>query len=45
MAKTKTRFYCTECGCESPKWLGKCPGCASWNSMVEETETVIKTQG
>lgn len=45
MAKTKTKFTCTECGYEAPKWYGKCPGCQSWNSMVEETETVVKTQG
>ena len=29
-------FFCKECGYESPKWLGKCPGCNSWNSFVEE---------
>lgn len=45
MAKVKMKFVCTECGTESPKWLGKCPGCGSWNSMVEERETVVKTQG
>lgn len=45
MAKVKTKFYCTECGYESPKWYGKCPGCSAWNSMVEETEKVVKTQG
>lgn len=46
MAKTKTKFYCTECGYESPKWYGKCPGCQSWNSMVEETvSSGVKTQG
>lgn len=45
MVKTKTKFYCTECGYESPKWYGKCPGCGTWNSMVEETESVVKTQG
>lgn len=45
MAKSKTKFYCTECGYESAKWYGKCPGCQAWNSMVEETESVIKTQG
>src|SRR5574341_616909 len=28
-------FACTECGHESPKWLGRCPGCDSWNSYVE----------
>jgi len=45
MAKQKTKFCCTECGYESPKWLGKCPGCQSWNTFVEEVETVTKTQG
>ncbi|AZN38457.1 DNA repair protein RadA [Paenibacillus albus] len=45
MAKLKTKFACTECGTESPKWLGKCPGCGQWNTMVEEKETVVKTQG
>ncbi|MBD7970929.1 DNA repair protein RadA [Paenibacillus gallinarum] len=45
MAKVKTKFYCAECGYESPKWYGKCPGCQSWNSMVEETESIVKTQG
>ncbi|PZD96895.1 DNA repair protein RadA [Paenibacillus sambharensis] len=45
MAKLKIKFVCTECGTESPKWLGKCPGCGAWNTMVEEKETVVKTQG
>ncbi|NWL90095.1 DNA repair protein RadA [Paenibacillus sp. 79R4] len=45
MAKVKTKFFCTDCGYESPKWYGKCPGCGAWNSMVEETEKVVKTQG
>ncbi|MBU5674103.1 DNA repair protein RadA [Paenibacillus brevis] len=45
MVKVKTKFYCTECGYETPKWYGKCPGCGSWNTMVEETEKVVKTQG
>jgi len=45
MAKTKTKFYCTECGYEAAKWYGKCPGCQAWNTMIEETESVIKTQG
>lgn len=31
-----TVFYCKECGYESSKWLGKCPGCGNWNSFVEE---------
>ena len=38
MAKSKkTVFFCQECGYESPKWLGQCPGCKQWNSFVEES--------
>lgn len=40
--KVKTVFYCTSCGHESPKWLGKCPGCGEWNTMTEEKVTVSK---
>lgn len=36
MAKTKTTYFCQNCGYESAKWLGKCPSCAMWNSFVEE---------
>jgi DNA repair protein RadA/Sms len=36
MAKYKSKFVCQECGYESPKWMGKCPGCGSWNRMTEE---------
>lgn len=36
MAKTKTAFFCQNCGYEAPKWLGKCPGCKEWNTFVEE---------
>lgn len=37
MAKAKaTSFFCKECGYESPKWLGQCPGCREWNTFVEE---------
>ncbi len=39
MAKIKTKFVCQECGCETPKWLGKCPNCGEWNTFVEEKET------
>ena len=38
MAKTKTVFYCTECGNESPKWQRKCPACGAWNTLVEHIE-------
>ena len=34
--KKKTRYVCQECGYDSLQWLGKCPGCGSWNTMVEE---------
>lgn len=38
MAKTKekSRWFCTECGADSPKWEGRCPACGAWNTMVEE---------
>lgn len=45
MAKIKMKFYCTECGYETPKWMGRCPGCGEWNTMIEERETVVKTAG
>lgn len=35
MAKEKTVFSCSECGATSPKWLGKCPGCGAWNTLIE----------
>ena len=38
MAKTKTLFYCTECGNETPKWQGKCPSCGAWNTLQEHLE-------
>lgn len=36
-AKKNTVFFCQECGFESTKWMGQCPGCKAWNSFVEET--------
>lgn len=36
MAKIKKAWFCRECGNESPKWMGKCPACGEWNTMVEE---------
>ena len=35
MAKEKTSYVCNECGATSPRWLGKCPGCGAWNTLVE----------
>lgn len=42
LAKRKSSFICQECGYESPKWMGKCPNCNQWNSLVEEV--VVKTK-
>jgi DNA repair protein RadA/Sms len=36
LAKTKVAYFCQSCGFESPKWLGKCPSCGQWNTLVEE---------
>lgn len=36
MAKIKSIYVCSECGYESPKWFGKCPGCGEWNTMDEQ---------
>jgi len=36
MAKVKSAYFCQNCGYETPKWLGKCPSCAEWNTFVEE---------
>ena len=41
MAKSKTVFFCRNCGAEAPKWLGKCPSCGEWNTYVEE---VVRTK-
>ena len=38
MAKTKTVFYCTECGNDTPKWQGRCPACGAWNTLQEHIE-------
>ena len=35
--KEKTLWFCTNCGNESPKWMGRCPACGEWNTMVEQT--------
>lgn len=45
MAKAKTAFFCQSCGYESPKWVGKCPSCGEWNSMVEETVVKSASKG
>lgn len=46
MAKGKTTaFFCKECGFESAKWLGQCPGCREWNSFVEEPVAKAEASG
>ncbi|HSV44742.1 MAG TPA: DNA repair protein RadA, partial [Ramlibacter sp.] len=42
MAKEKTSYSCNECGGSSPRWLGKCPHCEAWNTLVE---TVAESAG
>lgn len=36
MAKEKTVFVCSACGYETPRWMGKCPGCNAWNTLEEQ---------
>jgi len=36
LAKKKTAYVCQDCGYDTAKWLGRCPGCGAWNTMVEE---------
>lgn len=42
VAKVKTVFVCQNCGYESLKWMGKCPNCGEWNSLIEETKIQVK---
>ncbi len=39
MTKQKTKFVCQQCGFEALRWLGRCPDCGTWNSLLEEVET------
>ena len=42
--KSKTVFYCKNCGNETPRWQGQCPACGAWNSIVEfEDKPAAKT--
>lgn len=47
MAKIKTIYACTQCGAQSPKWVGQCPECGAWNSLQEEqvAATTARTRG
>lgn len=42
-AKLKTLWYCTSCGNESAKWMGRCPACGEWNTMVEQPKASKET--
>lgn len=39
--KNKTTFVCQNCGFHSPKWLGRCPNCGEWNTLIEEVEEEV----
>lgn len=41
MPKTKTSYVCTQCGAVQPKWMGKCPDCGSWNTLIEQVEEPV----
>lgn len=41
--KTKSIFVCSECGAQSPRWMGKCPSCGEWNTLIEELSTPPST--
>ncbi len=43
MAKAKSTYVCSECGYESPRWYGKCPGCGAWNTLNEEVVQSVGT--
>ena len=43
MAKEKTCYACTVCGFETPRWVGRCPGCGAWNTMEENLAAAAKT--
>jgi DNA repair protein RadA/Sms len=45
MAKTKTAYFCQQCGHQSPKWLGRCPSCGEWNTLAEEVIEKSASEG
>lgn len=44
-SKTATVYFCQNCGYESAKWMGQCPGCREWNTLVEETVSAARPSG
>ncbi len=45
MKKTKTSYYCTSCGNETPQWYGRCPACGEWGTVEEQVIASAKTPG
>ncbi|HWT92017.1 MAG TPA: DNA repair protein RadA, partial [Solirubrobacteraceae bacterium] len=45
MARPTTVHVCSECGHQTPRWAGKCPGCGAWNSLVEERVAPTPARG
>ena len=45
MAKVRSSYACTACGYESPRWVGRCPGCGAWNTLEESLQTVPEKTG
>ncbi|MCA1990252.1 MAG: AAA family ATPase, partial [Desulfarculus sp.] len=45
MAKTRQNFVCLQCGAHSPKWLGRCPQCQSWDSLAPQEEPAPSRTG
>lgn len=45
MGKNKSVYVCNECGYEAVKWVGKCPSCSNWNTMVEEIKIQMNSRG
>ncbi|MBD5605708.1 MAG: DNA repair protein RadA, partial [Candidatus Eremiobacteraeota bacterium] len=45
MAKTRTAFFCTACGHESLRWLGRCPGCEAWNTFADAPTAAPAARG
>jgi len=44
MARVKVEYVCSSCGTTSPKWVGKCPGCGEWNTVVEEIQAPVSAK-
>ena len=45
MKKTKTSYYCTECGNETPQWYGRCPACGAWGTVEEHAAAAVPAAG